>query len=126
MTEMNSGQLDNPFPGLRPFEPSETHLFFGREGQSDELARLLTRNRFVAVVGTSGKREIVAGQGWNVAGACERLHRGRVELARGHLTTRSGSDRGAGSGARFIEGVTARRYRCARMAEYAGSEPSKE
>ena len=44
----------NPFPGLRPFEPDETHLFFGREGQSDELLRILARNRFVAVVGTSG------------------------------------------------------------------------
>jgi WD40 repeat protein len=44
----------NPFPGLRPFEPDETHLFFGREGQSDELLRILSRNRFVAVVGTSG------------------------------------------------------------------------
>lgn len=46
--------LSNPFPGLRPFEPDETHLFFGREGQSDELLRILARNRFVAVVGTSG------------------------------------------------------------------------
>jgi hypothetical protein len=54
MTEMNSSRLDNPFPGLRPFEPTETHLFFGREGQSDELVRLLTRNRFVTVVGISG------------------------------------------------------------------------
>jgi len=44
----------NPFPGLRPFEPDETHLFFGRAGQSDELLRILARNRFVAVVGTSG------------------------------------------------------------------------
>ena len=27
----------NPFPGLRPFEPSESHLFFGRDEQVDEL-----------------------------------------------------------------------------------------
>jgi hypothetical protein len=54
MKETDSPRLDNPFPGLRPFEASETHLFFGREGQSDELVRLLTRNRFLAVVGTSG------------------------------------------------------------------------
>ncbi|MGO9452938.1 MAG: hypothetical protein ACLQDV_18155 [Candidatus Binataceae bacterium] len=46
--------LENPFPGLRAFEPTETHLFFGRDGQSDELLRLLGHNRFVAVVGTSG------------------------------------------------------------------------
>ena len=26
----------NPFPGLRPFTPNESHLFFGREGQSEE------------------------------------------------------------------------------------------
>jgi len=44
----------NPFPGLRAFESRETHLFFGRDGQSDELLRLLARGRFVAVVGTSG------------------------------------------------------------------------
>ena len=44
----------NPFPGLRPFESSETHLFFGRDGQSEELLRRLKRTRFLAVVGTSG------------------------------------------------------------------------
>src|SRR5216683_5503297 len=44
----------NPFPGLRSFESSETHLFFGRDGQSDELLGILARNRFVAVVGVSG------------------------------------------------------------------------
>jgi hypothetical protein len=27
----------NPFPGLRPFEMHETHLFFGRDGQSEKL-----------------------------------------------------------------------------------------
>ena len=33
---------------------SEAHLFFGRDGQSDELVRRLARKRFVAVVGVSG------------------------------------------------------------------------
>jgi hypothetical protein len=47
-------RLLNPFPGLRPFEGDEAHLFFGRDGQSDELLRRLRLNRFVAVVGTSG------------------------------------------------------------------------
>ena len=47
-----SGQ--NPFPGLRPFEPGETHLFFGREGQSATLLGLLREQRFVAVIGPSG------------------------------------------------------------------------
>jgi hypothetical protein len=27
-----STQRQNPFPGLRPFEANDTHLFFGREG----------------------------------------------------------------------------------------------
>lgn len=44
----------NPFPGLRPFEAHENHLFFGRDGQSDDLLQRLSRQRFLAVVGTSG------------------------------------------------------------------------
>ncbi len=44
----------NPFPGLRPFEAHENHLFFGRDGQSDDLLHRLSRQRFIAVVGTSG------------------------------------------------------------------------
>jgi hypothetical protein len=44
----------SPFPGLRSFSQDESELFFGREGQSDELARKLGQTRFVAVVGTSG------------------------------------------------------------------------
>ena len=44
----------NPFPGLRPFETDEAHLFFGREGQVDELLRRLENTRLLAVVGTSG------------------------------------------------------------------------
>lgn len=46
--------INNPFPGLRPFEADEEHLFFGRDGQSDELLRRLRRSRFLAVLGTSG------------------------------------------------------------------------
>lgn len=44
----------NPFPGLRPFEPDEDHLFFGRERQIDELLRRLRTTRFLAILGTSG------------------------------------------------------------------------
>ena len=44
----------NPFPGLRPFRTDEAHLFFGREGQTDELLRRLEQHRFLGVVGTSG------------------------------------------------------------------------
>src|SRR5260370_13269128 len=52
--QSEEGVLENPFPGLRSFESDETHLFFGRDGQSDELLRILAKNRFVAVVGVSG------------------------------------------------------------------------
>src|SRR5262249_23852155 len=43
-----------PFPGLRPFEPHEAKLFFGRDEQGDELLARLARRRMVAVVGASG------------------------------------------------------------------------
>ena len=38
MTSKNTGLLEaiqtpsSPFPGLRPFEYQESHLFFGRDG----------------------------------------------------------------------------------------------
>ena len=44
----------NPFPGLRPFETDETHLFFGRDGQVSDIVTRLHRQRLIAVVGTSG------------------------------------------------------------------------
>lgn len=44
----------NPFPGLRPFDFEDAYLFFGREGQSDEIVRRLRLNRLLAVVGVSG------------------------------------------------------------------------
>jgi len=46
--------VGNPFPGLRPFKIEESHLFFGREGQSDEVLLKLSRSRFVGVIGPSG------------------------------------------------------------------------
>ncbi len=45
---------ENPYPGLRPFETSEAHLFFGRDQQVAELVGRLARNSFVAVIGVSG------------------------------------------------------------------------
>ena len=74
----------NPFPGLRPFEAAESHLFFGREAATDELLRKLRTNRFIAVVGTSGSGKsslvragmlpdlyggfmVAAGSSWRVA-----------------------------------------------------------
>lgn len=44
----------NPFPGLRSFEYHENDLFFGREGQSEEMVLKLDKTHFLAVVGTSG------------------------------------------------------------------------
>src|ERR1044072_9980133 len=48
------GVPTNPFPGLRPFDFEESHLFFGRDGQSEQLITKLGATRFLAVVGTSG------------------------------------------------------------------------
>ncbi len=49
-----SVQHNHPFPGLRPFQQEEDHLFFGRDDQTMELLNTLSQHRFVAVVGTSG------------------------------------------------------------------------
>jgi len=43
-----------PYPGLRPFNPDEESLFFGREEQIDDLVGRLRKGRFVAVIGSSG------------------------------------------------------------------------
>lgn len=47
-------RFENPFPGLRPFEAGESHLFFGRNGQCVAIIDKLEQTRFVGVVGTSG------------------------------------------------------------------------
>ena len=44
----------NPFPGLRPFAPEESDLFFGRTGESEEVMQKLLNNRFITVIGASG------------------------------------------------------------------------
>jgi len=44
----------NPFPGLRPFAPEESDLFFGREKESKEVLDKLLQNRFVTVIRASG------------------------------------------------------------------------
>ena len=56
MNNQQSSQpsFKNPFPGLRPYTIEESHLFFGREGQSEEVLNHLSKNRFVAVIGASG------------------------------------------------------------------------
>jgi len=44
----------NPFPGLRPFSIEEAHLFFGREGQVNEILQKLLTHRCITVMGYSG------------------------------------------------------------------------
>jgi WD40 repeat protein/energy-coupling factor transporter ATP-binding protein EcfA2 len=78
MPEIN--QLVNPFPGLRPFESTETHLFFGRDGQSEELLKRLRRTRFLAVVGTSG------------SGKSSLVRAGLLPALQGGLMASAGSD----------------------------------
>jgi WD40 repeat protein len=70
----------NPFPGLRPFESGETHLFFGRDGQSEEIIRRLGRTRFLAVVGTSG------------SGKSSLVRAGLLSALQGGLMSSAGSD----------------------------------
>ncbi len=70
----------NPFPGLRPFESTETHLFFGRDGQSEELLRRLRRTHFLAVVGTSG------------SGKSSLVRAGLLPALQGGLMASAGSD----------------------------------
>ncbi|MBI1763521.1 MAG: hypothetical protein HYR56_19020 [Acidobacteria bacterium] len=68
---------DNPFPGLRPFETDEYELFFGRDGQSDEVLSKLRKSHFVAVIGTSGsgKSSLVR------AGVLPALYSGHLTIA---------------------------------------------
>jgi formylglycine-generating enzyme required for sulfatase activity len=46
--------VEQPFPGLRSFEMSESLLFFGREQHTQELIRRLGSGRFLAIIGSSG------------------------------------------------------------------------
>ncbi|HEV8587993.1 MAG TPA: hypothetical protein VGQ72_03900, partial [Pyrinomonadaceae bacterium] len=77
---MTNERFTNPFPGLRPFESNEDHLFFGRDGQSDELLRRLRRSRFLAVLGTSG------------SGKSSLVRAGMLPSLFGGLMTQAGSD----------------------------------
>ena len=46
--------VSRPFPGLRSYAAPDSGWFFGREAQTSAVYLLLTRGRFVAVVGGSG------------------------------------------------------------------------
>lgn len=43
-----------PYPGLRPFEPNEHRIFFGREEMIDTVIDALARKNLVVVHGASG------------------------------------------------------------------------
>ena len=67
-------KLANPYPGLRPFDTNEAHLFFGRDQQVLDLTDRLNHNRFVAVLGLSGSGKSSLVQ----AGLIPALHRGHL------------------------------------------------
>ncbi len=67
----------NPFPGLRPFDFEQHHLFFGRQEQVDQLLEVLEAKRFLVVLGPSGsgKSSLVR------AGLVPCLYQGRLAAA---------------------------------------------
>jgi WD40 repeat protein len=69
----------SPFPGLRPFGVEESHLFFGREGQCEEIVASLAKKRFVAVMGPSG------------SGKSSLIYCGLVPILHGGFIAKAGS-----------------------------------
>lgn len=51
---MSTDKGFNPYPGLRSFGPELADFFFGRERQIYQLLRILRKQRFIAVLGSSG------------------------------------------------------------------------
>ncbi len=70
---------ENPFPGLRSFSVNDCHLFFGREGQIDEILLKVSQNRFVTVMGYSG------------SGKSSLMFSGMIPVLYGGFMTNSGS-----------------------------------
>ena len=85
----------NPYPGLRPFERDDAHLFFGRDKPVNELVALLARNRFLAIVGVSGSGKSSLVKATAARTASRRDGRGFSGLARGGDDSRWGSTRRA-------------------------------
>lgn len=77
--ESDQEELLNPFPGLRPFGIEESYLFFGRDGQSDEVLYSLAKNRFVGILGTSG------------GGKSSLVYCGLLPILHGGFITKTGS-----------------------------------
>ena len=78
--QYNLGEQQNPFPGLRAFGIEESHLFFGREGQSEIILEYLARNHFAAVTGASG------------SGKSSLIYCGLVPILFGGFVTGAGSN----------------------------------
>ena len=76
--ESDGGFGFNPFPGLRPFTIDESHLYFGREGQVDDILIKLSQHRSVTVMGNSG------------SGKSSLMHCGLVPVLYGGFMTQSG------------------------------------
>ena len=66
----------SPFRGLQAFDPEHSWLFFGRDGETEQLLRLLGREQLLGVVGNSGsgKSSLVR------AGLLPALQRGRFQF----------------------------------------------
>ncbi len=74
-----SGKLGlNPFPGLRPFTMDDCYLFFGREGQVDEILNKLSKNRSITIMGYSG------------SGKSSLVHCGLLPVLYGGFATQTG------------------------------------
>jgi WD40 repeat protein len=73
-------EQQNPFPGLRAFGIEESHLFFGREGQSEIILEYLAQNRFAAITGASG------------SGKSSLIYCGLVPILYGGFVLGAGSD----------------------------------
>jgi hypothetical protein len=81
----------NPFPGLRPFTPAESHLFFGREKQGEAILKQLSANHFVALIGASGsgKSSLI------YCGLVSQIQQGNIQGAGSNwkvITTHPGND----------------------------------
>lgn len=76
--ESHGGFGFNPFPGLRPFSIDESHLYFGREGQVDDILVKLSTHRSVTVMGYSG------------SGKSSLMHCGLVPVLYGGFMTQTG------------------------------------
>lgn len=69
--------IQAPYPGLRPFQPHEWPIFFGRNEHVADMLTILENHRFLAVVGPSGggKSSLV------LAGLIPALDRGELLTA---------------------------------------------